>query len=239
MKLDILAFGAHPDDVELGCGGSIALSIKQGKKVGIIDLTEGELGTRGNKKIRLKEAQKASSVLGVLYRHNLKFRDGFFINDEKHQLSIISLLRDLRPEIVLCNAISDRHIDHSRASKLVSDSCFLSGLSKIQSKSKNGDDQIFWRPPKIYHYIQWDDLTPDFVINISKTIDVKIEAILKYKSQFYNPESKENSTPISSKNFIDSVKYRAFNLGRLVGVEAGEGFTVERYLAVNSFDNLI
>ncbi len=239
MKLDILAFGAHPDDVELGCGGSIALSIKQGKKVGVIDLTEGELGTRGNKKIRLEEVKKASSVLGLSYRHNLKFRDGFFINNEKHQLSIISLLRELRPEIVLCNAISDRHIDHSRASKLVSDSCFLSGLSKIQSKSKNGDNQISWRPLKIYHYIQWDDLTPDFVVNISKTIDVKIEAISKYKSQFYNPDSKEKSTPISSKNFFDSIKYRALNLGRLVGVEAGEGFTVERYLAVNSFDNLI
>ncbi len=239
MKLDILAFGAHPDDVELGCGGSLALSIKNGQKVGIIDLTQGEIGTRGNKEIRIKEASRSSSVLGIKVRENLKFRDGFLTNDEYHKLKIISIIRNYKPEVVLCNAESDRHIDHSTASKLVSDSCFLSGLSKLKVYSEDGSLTSEWRPSKIYHYIQWNDIHPDFVVDISQTLQIKIQSIKQYKSQLYNPKSNETDTPISSKNFLDSVTYRAKNLGRLIGVDAGEGFTVERYPGIRSFNDLI
>jgi bacillithiol biosynthesis deacetylase BshB1 len=237
MKLDILAFGAHPDDVELGCSGTIAKEISLGKKVGIIDLTRGELGTRGSVAIRNAESKKATQILGVAVRENLDMRDGFFINDEAHQLKIIEMIRKYQPEIVLCNAIQDRHIDHGKGSKLVSDACFLSGLRKIET-SLNGESQQAWRPKVVYHYIQWENLQPDFVVDISGFIDVKMESILAYSSQFYDPNSKEPESPISSKNFLDSVKYRAQDLGRIIGVAHGEGFTVERYLAVNSLSDL-
>ncbi|MFM7018363.1 bacillithiol biosynthesis deacetylase BshB1 [Flavobacterium sp.] len=237
MKLDILAFGAHPDDVELGCSGTIAKEISLGKKVGIIDLTRGELGTRGSVAIRNSESEKATQILGVAVRENLDMRDGFFINDEAHQLKIIEMIRKYQPEIVLCNAIQDRHIDHGKGSKLVSDACFLSGLRKIET-TLNGESQQAWRPKVVYHYIQWENLQPDFVVDISGFIDVKMESILAYSSQFYDPNSKEPESPISSKNFLDSVKYRAQDLGRIIGVAHGEGFTVERYLAVNSLSDL-
>ena len=238
MKLDILAFGAHPDDVELGCSGTIAKEISLGKKVGIIDLTRGELGTRGSVAIRNAESEKATQLLGVSVRENLDMRDGFFVNDEAHQLKIIEMIRKYQPEIVLCNAIQDRHIDHGKGSKLVSDACFLSGLRKIETKV-NGVLQQVWRPKVVYHYIQWDNLQPDFVVDISGFIDIKMESILAYSSQFYDPNSNEPESPISSKNFLDSVKYRAQDLGRIIGVAHGEGFTVERYLAVNSLSDLI
>ena len=238
MKLDILAFGAHPDDVELGCSGTIAKEISLGKKVGIIDLTRGELGTRGSVAIRNAESEKATQLLGVSVRENLDMRDGFFVNDEAHQLKIIEMIRKYQPEIVLCNAIQDRHIDHGKGSKLVSDACFLSGLRKIETKV-NGVLQQAWRPKVVYHYIQWENLQPDFVVNISGFIDIKMESILAYSSQFYDPNSNEPESPISSKNFLDSVKYRAQDLGRIIGVAHGEGFTVERYLAVNSLSDLI
>ena len=237
MKLDILAFGAHPDDVELGCSGTIAKEISLGKKVGIIDLTRGELGTRGSVKIRNSESVKASVILGISARENLDMRDGFFVNDEEHQMKIIKVIRKYQPEIVLCNAFDDRHIDHGKGSKLVSDSCFLSGLRMIETEI-NGEKQIAWRPNVVYHYIQWKNLEPDFVVDISGFIDVKMESILAYSSQFYNPNIKEPESPISSKNFLDSVKYRAQDLGRIVGVEYGEGFTTERYLTVNSLSDL-
>jgi bacillithiol biosynthesis deacetylase BshB1 len=237
MKLDILAFGAHPDDVELGCSGTIAKEISLGKKVGIIDLTRGELGTRGSVAIRNAESKKATQILGVAVRENLDMRDGFFINDEAHQLKIIEMIRKYQPEIVLCNAIQDRHIDHGKGSKLVSDACFLSGLRKIKT-TLNGESQQAWRPKVVYHYIQWENLQPDFVVDISGFIDVKMESIFAYSSQFYDPNSKEPESPISSKNFLDSVKYRAQDLGRIIGVAHGEGFTVERYLAVNSLSDL-
>ena len=237
MKLDILAFGAHPDDVELGCSGTIAKEISLGKKVGIIDLTRGELGTRGSFAIRNAESKKATQILGVAVRENLDMRDGFFINDEAHQLKIIEMIRKYQPEIVLCNAIQDRHIDHGKGSKLVSDACFLSGLRKIET-TLNGESQQAWRPKVVYHYIQWENIQPDFVVDISGFIDVKMESILAYSSQFYDPNSKEPESPISSKNFLDSVKYRAQDLGRIIGVAHGEGFTVERYLAVNSLSDL-
>lgn len=237
MKLDILAFGAHPDDVELGCSGTIAKEVSLGKKVGIIDLTRGELGTRGSVEIRNSESAKASEILGVFVRENLDMRDGFFINDEAHQLKIIQMLRKYRPEIVLCNAIADRHIDHGKGSKLVSDACFLSGLVKIETEL-NGEKQQAWRPKVVYHYIQWQNITPDFVVDISGFLDKKMESVLAYGSQFYDPNSNEPVTPIASKNFLDSVKYRAEDFGRLVGVEYAEGFTTERYLAVNSLADL-
>lgn len=237
MKLDILAFGAHPDDVELGCSGTIAKEVSLGKKVGIIDLTRGELGTRGSVEIRNSESAKASEILGVSVRENLDMRDGFFINDEAHQLKIIQMLRKYRPEIVLCNAIADRHIDHGKGSKLVSDACFLSGLVKIATEL-NGEKQQAWRPKVVYHYIQWQNIEPDFVVDISGFLDKKMESVLAYGSQFYDPNSNEPVTPIASKNFLDSVKYRAEDFGRLVGVEYAEGFTTERYLAVNSLADL-
>ncbi|MCM2302679.1 MAG: bacillithiol biosynthesis deacetylase BshB1 [Flavobacteriaceae bacterium] len=238
MKLDILAFGAHPDDVELGCGATIAKEISFGKKVGIIDLTRGELGTRGTEAIREKEANNAAKILGVSIRENLGFADGFFINDQMHQIEVVKMIRKYQPDIVLLNAISDRHIDHRKGSELVSSACFLAGLRKIET-SIDAKNQEAWRPKQVYHYIQWDDLKPDFVVDISDFIDQKMEAVKAFDSQFYNPESKEPSSPISSKNFLESVRYRAQNLGRLIGVSYAEGFTAERYVAVDSLDKLI
>jgi len=238
MKLDILAFGAHPDDVELGCAGTILKEISVGKTVGIIDLTRGELGTRGSAAIRDQEANAAAKILGISARENLEMRDGFFVNDEKHQLEIIKMIRKYQPEIILCNAIDDRHIDHAKGSKLVSDSCFLSGLMKIET-TLQGEKQSAWRPKLVYHYIQWKDVKPDFVVDITGFTDKKIESILAYSSQFYNANSNEPESPISSKNFLESLNYRSRDLGRLVGVDHAEGFTVERYLAVNSLGDLM
>jgi len=235
MKLDILVFGAHPDDAELGAGATIAKATANGKKVGIIDLTRGELGTRGTVEIRDKEAEKAAKILGITVRENLEFADGFFTNDKDHQLAVIQLVRKYQPDIVLCNAIEDRHIDHAKGSKLVSDACFLSGLVKIDSKLPGDDQWQFpWRPKQVYHYIQWKNLEPDFIVDVSGFVDKKMEAISAYASQFYDPDSKEPNTPISSKNFTDSIAYRARDLGRLVGVEYGEGFTAERYIGVKN-----
>ena len=239
MKVDILAFGSHPDDVELGCGGSILSAISQGLKVGIIDLTKGELGTRGTPEIRKKESEKASEILGVSFRKNLGFKDGFFINDKEHQLKVIEVLREHKPSIIFCNAVKDRHIDHPKGSKLVSDSCFLSGLSKINTNYNNSKNQSPWTPKQIYHYIQWFDLKPDILIDISEFQEKKMKAIMAYKSQFYNPKSKEPNTPISSKNFIDSIKQRDQNFGRISGVVAAEGFTVERPPVVKDIKGII
>ena len=240
MKLDILVFGAHPDDAELGAGATMAKEVAAGKKVGIVDLTRGELGTRGTAEIRDAEAAKAAEILGVLVRENLEFADGFFTNDKAHQLEVIRMIRKYRPEIVLCNAVDDRHIDHAKGAKLVSDACFLSGLIKIDTKM-DGDDhwQEPWRPKCVYHYIQWKNIEPDFAVDVSGFIEKKQEAILAYSSQFYDPNSDEPETPISSKNFLESIHYRSRDLGRLVGVDHAEGFTVERHLAVNSLYDLI
>ena len=238
MKLDILAFGAHPDDVELGAAATIAKEISLGKKVGIIDLTQGELGTRGSKELRKVEASKAAKVLGVSLRENLKFADGFFVNDKEHQIEVVKLIRKYKPEIVLCNAVDDRHIDHGKGSKLVSDACFLSGLQKIET-TFDGEIQKKWRPKLVYHYLQWKNTSPDFVVDVSGFMDIKMDAVLAYSSQFYDSNSKEEETPISSKNFTESVQYRAKELGRLIGVEHAEGFTVERLIAITSLDKLI
>jgi len=237
--VDILAFGAHPDDVELGCGGSLAKAIAKGKRVGIIDLTAGELGTRGTVEIREKEAQKATQLLGVYFRENLQFRDGFFVNDETHQKALIQKIRTHKPEIVLCNAIHDRHIDHGRGSQLVKESAFLSGLAKIETLDSHGNPQEPWRPRLLLHYIQWEDIQPDIVLDISGFLEAKMGAVEAYKSQFFDPTNNAPETPISSRNFLDSVRYRARNFGRLLGVEAGEGFTVDRLIGVSDFDSLI
>lgn len=238
MKLDILAIGAHPDDVELGCAATLAKEISLGKKVGVLDLTRGELGTRGSAEIRDKEAAKAAEILGVAVRENLSFADGFFTNDKNHQMAVIQLIRKYQPDIILCNAIDDRHIDHQKGSDLVSHSCFLSGLRKVETHF-DGLVQKAWRPKHVYHYIQWKNLEPDFVVDVSGFIDKKMESIKAYGSQFYDPNSKEPISPIATKNFLDSVTYRAQDLGRLIGVEAGEGFTTERYVAINELGDLI
>ena len=238
MKLDILAFGAHPDDVELSCGATIAKEISLGKKVGIVDLTRGELGTRGSADLRDQEAADAAKILGISVRENLRFADGFFVNDKKHQLEIIKMIRKYQPDIVLCNAIDDRHIDHPKGSDLVSDACFLSGLLKIETELE-GEQQEKWRPKKVYHYIQWKNSEPNFVVNVTGFMDVKMKAVLAYASQFYDPTSNAPETPITTKNFTDSIHYRAKDLGILIGVEFAEGFTTERYVAVENLDKLI
>lgn len=236
-KLDILAFGAHPDDVELGCAGTIALEVSRGKKVGIIDLTQGELGTRGSIELRALEAANAQNILGVTVRENLQFADGFFQNTPEVQLEVIRMIRKYQPKIVLCNAVRDRHIDHGKGSKLVSDACFLSGLIKIKT-FENGKLQEAWRPKVVYHYIQWENIPPDFVVDISDFIQTKLDAVMAYSSQFFQEDSEEPVTPIATQNFLESISYRAKDLGRLTGVEYAEGFTVERVPLVKSLDFL-
>jgi N-acetylglucosamine malate deacetylase 1 len=238
MKLDILAIGAHPDDVELGCAATLAKEIANGKKVGIIDLTQGELGTRGTEKTRFEEATHAANIIGVEMRVNMKFDDGFFINDKAHQLKLMKMIREYAPEIVICNAIEDRHIDHAKGSQLVCDTCFLSGLLKIETFDDEGNKQKPWRPKQIYHYIQWKNIEPDLIVDVSGFMDIKMDSVMAYKTQFYDANSKEPVTPISTKNFTDNVKNRAIDMGRLIGVEYGEGFTVDRTIAVDSLFNL-
>jgi bacillithiol biosynthesis deacetylase BshB1 len=238
MKIDILAIGAHPDDIELGAGATIAKEIANGKTVGIIDLTRGELGTRGTAETRDAEAEDARKILGASFRVNMEFADGFFINDKEHQLKIIEMIRKYQPDIVLCNAINDRHIDHVKGSDLVSDACFLSGLRKIETTSE-GKNQDAWRPKHVYHYIQWKNIEPDFVVDVSGFIDKKLASVLAYKTQFHQQGSDEPVTPISTTNFKDSITYRAQDLGRLIGKEHGEGFTVECYVAVESLYDLV
>ena len=238
MKIDILAIGAHPDDVELSCAATLAKEIANGKTVGILDLTRGELGTRGTAQIRDVEAANAAQILGVQFRHNLEFSDGFLVNNAASKLEIIKIIRKYRPEIVLCNAVDDRHIDHGSASKLASDACFLSGLRKIETIF-DGNNQQAWCPRHVYHYIQWKNIEPDFVVDVTGFMDIKLEAIFAYKSQFHDAESKEPLTPIATQNFKDSLTYRAKDLGRIIGTEYGEGFTTERYAAVNSIFDLI
>lgn len=232
MKLDILAFAAHPDDVELSASGTLISEINKGKKVGIIDLTKGELGTRGTSETRKIEAQKASEIMGIHIRENLDLGDGFFEHNEETKRIIIDSIRKYQPEIVLCNAISDRHPDHARASKLVSDACFYAGLIKIET------NHPAWRPKVVYHYIQDHFLKPDFVYDISNAMDKKMESILAYATQFYDPNSKEPETPISSKQFLEQVKGRSLQFGRMINAQYGEGFTIERPLGVDNLHDI-
>ena len=238
MKVDILAIGAHPDDVELGCGGTLAKLIAEGKSVAVVDLTQGELGTRGTIVTRAAEAAEASKILGLKARENLKFPDGFILNTQEYQLEIVKKIRKYQPEIVFANAIEDRHPDHAKAAKLVSDACFLAGLVKIETESE-GQKQTQSRPKQVFHYIQWKNIEPDFVVDISAFMEKKIEACLAYKTQFYDPKSTEPVTPIATKDFLESLTYRAQDLGRLSGVDFAEGFTTEKLLAFKNFDGII
>lgn len=232
MKLDILIFGAHPDDVELGCGGTVIKEVQRGKKVGIIDLTRGELGTRGTAETRAKETAAASKILGVSIRENMNFKDGFFKDDEEHKIALVKMIRKYQPDIVITNAVSDRHPDHGRGSQITVDACFLSGLEKIETGQKT------WRPEAIYHYIQFNNLTPDVVIDISDQMEMKLEAVKAYTTQFYDPDNKESETIISSKGFLDSVSYRAKDLGRQSNCNYAEGFLTHQMPKVDSLLSL-
>ncbi|MEI6085949.1 MAG: bacillithiol biosynthesis deacetylase BshB1 [Bacteroidota bacterium] len=238
MKLDILAIGVHPDDVELGCAGTLMSAIAEGKKVGIVDLTKGELGTRGTAETRKVEARNAANILGIDIRENLEMADGFFQNDEFHQRLLIRAIRKYQPTIILANAPEDRHPDHGRSSKMISDAAFLSGLRKIVTEL-DGVEQTEWRPAYVFHYIQDRFLQPSFVVDISKYMDKKLESVLAYTTQFYNPDLNEPQTYISSPQFLDTVKSRAMMLGKRIGVEFAEGYISEKMIGISSFDSLI
>jgi len=238
MKLDILAFAAHPDDVELAASGTVMGHIAQGKKVGIVDLTRGEMGTRGTPEMRDAEAAASSQILGISARENLRFRDAFFINNEEHQLKVIEMIRKYQPHVVLCNAEFDRHIDHGRAAALVHDACFLSGLRKIET-FHNGEAQAAWRPKAVYHYIQDYHTRPDIIVDITPYFERKVKSIRAFTSQFYDPNSKEPESPISSKDFLHFVDGRAREFGRLIGVAYGEGFTVKRPMGTTDLTQLL
>lgn len=238
MKLDLLVFGAHPDDVELSCSGTLLVEKMKGKKVGIVDFTKGELGTRGTAETRQQEAKDAAEIMEIDIRENLEMADGFFKNDEDHQRKIITTLRKYKPEIVLCNAPADRHPDHGRAADLVYTASFLSGLAKIETRDNNSI-QNQWRPKYVFNYIQDRYFNPDFVVDITDVFDKKIEAIKAYKTQFYNPESKEPETYISSPEFLESIIYRSKMFGKLIGVKYAEGFLSKKMIGIKSFDALI
>lgn len=238
MKLDVLAFAAHPDDVEISSGGTVAKLVAAGKKVGIIDLTKGELGSRGSGEIRLEEAKAASEVLGLSARHNLGLADGFFEDSDTTQLLVIEQIRKYRPDVILCNSVTDRHPDHGRASEVVSRASFLSGLRKVET-FEDGNPQEFWRAKAVYHYIQDYHIEPDFVVDVTDHFDKKMEAIRAFASQFHDPNSSEPQTPISGDDFFDFLKSRAMQLGRPIGVKYAEGFTSERYVGVDDLTDLI
>jgi len=231
MEVDILAIGVHPDDVELSCSGTLLRQLEEGNSVGLLDLTRGELGTRGTPEIRLQEANDASQLMGASFRNNLGMRDGLFEINEENLMLIIREIRACRPKIVLANAVEDRHPDHGRAAKLVHQACFLSGLRKIKT-SKNGVNQKHHRPDNVYHYIQDRAIEPHFVFDISDVIDRKMEVISSFKSQFYDPDSKEPSSPISGKDFMDFIVAKARNFGREAGFEYAEGFTSYKKIGV-------
>lgn len=241
MKLDILAIGVHPDDVELGCSGTIINEVKLGKRVGVIDLTQGELGTRGDITSRYAEAARAADIMGVSIRENLKMRDGFFINDEAHQLLLIRAIRKYQPEIVLANSLEDRHPDHGRAGKLIADACFLAGLVKIETRDDEGRKQERWRPKNILHYIQDRLHEPDLIVDISGVFDQRMLAIEAYTTQFYNPdmEIEGPQTYISTPDFRESVVARARMMGKRIGVRFGEGFNTQKSLGISTLDALL
>jgi len=237
VKLDILVLAAHPDDGELACSGTILSHVAKGYKVGIIDFTQGELGTRGSAELRLQEAEESAKILGLSVRKNISLRDGFFQNEEKDLLEIIKQIREYQPTIVLANAVEDRHPDHGRASELSERACFLSGLIKVETKL-NGRPQAAWRPSFIYHYIQDRYIKPDFVTDITPYFEKKIEAIKAFKSQFYDPSSASPDTYISSPEFLEFIRARAEEYGHSIGVKYGEGFTTFRKVGVNDLFDL-
>jgi len=239
MQLDILAFGVHPDDVELSCSGTILASIHQGKKVGIVDLTRGELGTRGSAEIRDREAADAAKILGVHHRENLRMADGFFTHSEENLRKIIVVLRKFRPSVILANAVEDSHPDHGRSAKLVADAAFLAGLQKIETVDENGNPQQAFRSTQVFHYIQDRVLTPDFVFDVTPFYEKKMESIRAYTTQFYSAESNEPSTYISSPQFLETVKGRDMMMGKKIGVLYGEGFITEKTVGILDFNHII
>lgn len=241
MKLDLLAIGVHPDDVELSCSGTIINEVKRGKKAGILDLTQGELGTRGTIETRYAEASEAAKIMGVQIRENLKMRDGFFRNDEEHQLQLIQAIRSYQPEVVLANALHDRHPDHGRAGHLIATACFLSGLAKIETKDKNGAPQKKWRPKYILHYLQDWYHEPDLLIDITDVFEQRMKAIEAYTTQFYNPGNGDEGpqTYISTPDFLDSVTGRARMMGKRIGVKYAEGFICEKKIGIRNLDALL
>ena len=239
MKVDILAIGVHPDDVELSCSGTLLKHIAMGKTVGLVDLTKGELGTRGSAELRMEEAEEARIIMGALVRENLGMADGFFQHTKENVLKISRVIRQYQPEIVLANAISDRHPDHGRAAKLIADACFYSGLAKIEQKDALGRDLAPWRPNAVYHYIQDRNLKPDFVVDITDFIEKKFECIFAFKSQFNNGNPNGPSTPISGKDFMDFIRSKNRSYARDIRAEYAEAFTINRSIGVNNLFDLV
>lgn len=241
MKLDVLAIGVHPDDVELGCSGALINEVKRGKQVGIVDLTRGELGTRGSAETRFEEASRAAEIIGALVRENLGMRDGFFRNDEEHQMQLIRIIRKYQPELVFANVLDDRHPDHGRAGKLIRDAAFLSGLAKIETKAADGTLQEKWRPKYILHYIQDWYFEPDLLIDISDVFEQRMKSIEAYTTQFHVRGKKQEGpqTYISNPDFLDSVIARARILGKRIGVKYAEGFISEKKIGIRNLDALL
>ncbi len=237
MKLDILVIAAHPDDAELSCSGTIAAHIQKGYKVGILDLTQGEMGTRGTPELRILESNDSSRILGLSARENLGLRDVFFKDDEDHQIEIIKIIRKYQPEIVLANAVSDRHPDHGKGASVASHACFMSGLRKIETIYENKTQEP-WRPKFIYHYIQNNYIKPDFVIDITDFWEIKLASIKAFKSQFYDPQNKEPQSFISSAEFLDFIEARAREFGHSINSKFGEGFTIEKMIGVSDLFDL-
>ena len=231
MKLDVLAIGAHPDDVELGCSGTLINEVKRGKKVGIVDLTQGELGTRGTVDTRYAEAAEAAIIMGISARENLKMRDGFFRNDEEHQMQVIKALRKYKPEIVIANILEDRHPDHGRGGWLVYDACFFSGLRQIKTFDDDGTEQEKWRPKMLLHYIQDRFYEPDIIVDVSDVWEQRMQSIKAYKTQFHDPQSQEPQSYLSTPEFIEAITARARSLGKRIGVKYGEGFLSKKVSA--------
>lgn len=238
MKLDILVFAAHPDDAELSCSGTIISHVNQGKRVGMVDFTKGELGTRGTPEIRMKEAKQAADILGLVVRENLGFEDIYFENNKAHQLEVVKMIRKFQPEIVLANAVEDRHPDHPKASQLAIQACFMAGLKKIETKL-DGISQPAWRPGGVYHYIQSNFIKPDIIVDVSDYWDQRMASVRAFKSQFFNPDSQEPETFISSSQFMQLLEARATEFGKSIDVKYGEGFTVDRNMGVKSLFDLI
>ena len=238
MKLHILAIAVHPDDLELGAGGTLAKHAKMGQAVGVIDLTKGELGTRGTPELRIQEAADAAAIMGLAVRENLGMRDGFLVNDEAHQLELIKYIRKYQPDIVIANALEDRHPDHGKSGKLIADACFLAGLRKIET-TLDGVDQKAWRPKRVYHMIQDRFIEPTFIVDVTDTHEVKMEAITAYKSQFHTPDSDEPLTYIAQGGFLDAIEARSLLLGKRIGVKYGEGFICENLPGIDNLDDLL